>query len=381
MLIDASKAFDRVSHITLLKILREHNVCPTVLRLLYNMYTHSEMQVRWKDNLSILFALYNGVKQGGVLSPILFTLYINGLLERLKSSGLGCHIGRMFAGAFGYADDIAIATPSIYCMRQMILICEQNAKEYEIMFNPIKSKLLCYYLISNFIPSVKLCGQYIEVVSDEIHLGNHIYNDIYRKNISEFAGDFYRRSNHIISNFNMCDSITLNHLHATYCTSMYGCELLQHNAKYMSQLYVAWRKSIRRVFRLPSQTHNYIVSNLGGCIIERLDRRLTKYIYNILHSDNNVIKTIVHSKLYMSPKSIIAENYKYISYKYKLSHTDWTESFSYVINKITVPPDPKSIALCNTIRELCEIQDGTKQCEILLNIEFVEALIAQLCVE
>ena len=201
------------------------------------------------------------------------------------------------------------------------------------------------------------------------------------KNISEFAGDFYRRSNHIISNFNMCDSITLNHLHATYCTSMYGCELLQHNAKYMSQLYVAWRKSIRRVFRLPSQTHNYIVSNLGGCIIERLDRRLTKYIYNILHSDNNVIKTIVHSKLYMSPKSIIAENYKYISYKYKLSHTDWTESFSYVINKITVPPDPKRIALCNTIRELCEIRDGTKQCEILLNIEFVEALIAQLCVE
>ena len=101
----------------------------------------------------------------------------------------------------------------------------------------------------------------------------------------------------------MCDSITLNHLHATYCTSMYGCEFIQHNAKYMSQLYVAWQKSIRRVFRLPSQTHNYIVSNLGRCIIERLDRRLTKiyiyiYIYNILHGDNIAIKTIV-------------ENYKY----------------------------------------------------------------------
>ena len=108
MLIDASKAFDRVSHSTLFKILREHNVCPTVLRLLYNIYTHSEMPVRWKDNLSIPFALNNKVKQGGVLSPIIF---INGLLERFKSSGIRCHIGRMFAAAFGYANDIAIATP------------------------------------------------------------------------------------------------------------------------------------------------------------------------------------------------------------------------------------------------------------------------------
>ena len=107
------------------------------------------MQVRWKYNLSIPFALNNGVKQDEVLSPILFYLYINGLLERLKSSELGCHIGRMFAGAFGYADDIAIAAPSICCMRQMILICEQYAKEHEIRFNPIKSKLLCHNLISD----------------------------------------------------------------------------------------------------------------------------------------------------------------------------------------------------------------------------------------
>ena len=84
---------------------------------LYIVYTHSEMQVRWKDNLSIPFALNNGVKQGGMLSPIVFTLYIYGLLEILKSSGLGCHIRRMFTGAFGYTDDIAIATPYIVCAK------------------------------------------------------------------------------------------------------------------------------------------------------------------------------------------------------------------------------------------------------------------------
>ena len=76
LLSDASKAFDRVSHSTLLKILLEYNVYPTILRLLYNMYTHSEMQMRWKDNLSIPFALNNGVNRAGCF-PQFFKLYIS----------------------------------------------------------------------------------------------------------------------------------------------------------------------------------------------------------------------------------------------------------------------------------------------------------------
>ena len=41
-----------------------------------------------------------------MLSPILLTIYIVNLLERLNLSGIGCHVGRTYAGAFGYADDV-----------------------------------------------------------------------------------------------------------------------------------------------------------------------------------------------------------------------------------------------------------------------------------
>ena len=94
LLIDASKAFDRISHIKLFKTLQAHGVCPLIIRVLYNMYTNSDMQVRWKSELSNVFLLMNGVKQGGCLSPMLFTLYLNGLIQKLKHSAIGCHIGR-----------------------------------------------------------------------------------------------------------------------------------------------------------------------------------------------------------------------------------------------------------------------------------------------
>ena len=67
--IDASKAFDRVCHSKLFDVLQAHSMCPLILRALFNMYTHSEMKVRWESETSKSFSLQNGVKQGGCLSP------------------------------------------------------------------------------------------------------------------------------------------------------------------------------------------------------------------------------------------------------------------------------------------------------------------------
>ena len=56
-----------------------------------------------------------------------------------KHSGIGCHIGRTYWGVFCYADDLAIVSPTLFGLRQMIEICE----EYYYSTQK-KSKILCY---------------------------------------------------------------------------------------------------------------------------------------------------------------------------------------------------------------------------------------------
>ena len=52
------------------------------------------------------------VKQGGVLSPILYAIETDGLLKRLQDTGVGCYMGHRFSGALAYADDITLLSPS-----------------------------------------------------------------------------------------------------------------------------------------------------------------------------------------------------------------------------------------------------------------------------
>ena len=96
----------------------------------------------------------------------------------------------------------------------MIIICQKYAEEFSIMFNPGKSKLLCYNMLTSMIPNVMLCGEIIDVAYFEKHLGNTMYDNIYKQDMKALIGDFYLCSNSVIAKFNMCDSVTLNNIHS-----------------------------------------------------------------------------------------------------------------------------------------------------------------------
>jgi len=74
----------------------------------------------------------NGVKQGGVASPVLVCIYTDDLLLRLADSGVGCFVGFTFVGAVAYADDIVLIAPTPSAMRKLLMICYIYAAEYNI---------------------------------------------------------------------------------------------------------------------------------------------------------------------------------------------------------------------------------------------------------
>ena len=89
LMLDASTAFDRVNYCKLFRALLDRDMSSIVIRLLLYMYTKQSLRVKWGEALSDSFTVKNGVKQGGVLSPLLFAVYTDGLLDRLGDTGVG----------------------------------------------------------------------------------------------------------------------------------------------------------------------------------------------------------------------------------------------------------------------------------------------------
>jgi len=104
--LDASEAFDRTNHSLLFAKLIRRNVSMCIVRLLLSWYRQQSMQVKWGTNYSSPFTVTDGVRQGGVLSPYLFPVYLDELSIQLGSARVGCTVENMVVNHLMFADDI-----------------------------------------------------------------------------------------------------------------------------------------------------------------------------------------------------------------------------------------------------------------------------------
>ncbi len=142
--VDPTNAFDRVKHVKLFELLIERKIPALAIRALLDMYQRQKIRTVWSGTFFRLFGTSNGIRQGGIVSPVLFGVYMDTLLKRLESEGYGCWISSHYFGSVCYADDLKLLSPTIYGLRKMTVICEEFGEEYRVQYNPSKTVCILY---------------------------------------------------------------------------------------------------------------------------------------------------------------------------------------------------------------------------------------------
>jgi len=138
--LNASKAFDQVLLNGLFLKLLKRDVPLPFIRIMINWYSGLQCAVIWNNIVGDRFNIACGVRQSGVLSPYLFSIYIDDLITDLRQSGYGIYVDSLFAGCILYADDVVLLSGSFHGLQKMLDICSQYGVQFDIRFNPLKSQ-------------------------------------------------------------------------------------------------------------------------------------------------------------------------------------------------------------------------------------------------
>ena len=90
-----SKAFDNINHFKLFQKLLDRKTPIVIVRILLFWYSKQTVYVKWGRCISDFFYISNGVRQGGILSPKLCSVYVDDLLINRVKSKVGCSIDNL----------------------------------------------------------------------------------------------------------------------------------------------------------------------------------------------------------------------------------------------------------------------------------------------
>lgn len=293
--LDASKAFDRVNHVKLFNKLLEKGLPGNIIKILIDWYGKIFGVVKWNDAFSTKVSVRSGIRQGGILSPFLFNIYVDSLIMTLKSSDLGCHVSGVYLGCIAYADDFLLLSASVTHLQKMLDMCCEHAKDIDIEFNPKKCCLLkigkhCRTNIGN----LNMNGCDIVWMDKIKYLGVYLTSSRSMTiDVSLVVRKFYAAANAILGRSKNVHEITRLCLLESYTLPIltYGCEGLDMSTTSLNKLNVCWNSVYRKIFGM----HRWESVKIIQLYCERLDLirivhlRQLKFYSALRNSPNDVV--------------------------------------------------------------------------------------------
>ena len=280
------------------------------------------------------FKVKNGVRQGAILSPSLFCVYLDTLLSHLRDAGVGCHIGGTFLGAFGYADDVTLLAPSRQGLQAMLKVCEDFAASHSMQFStdpvPSKSKTKCMFFSRErpavVIENVVLNGDKLPWVTTAKHLGNHLSSNI---NFAFFCPEtktdllckraiLFDKVHQIMQQFGYLAPELVVKLLSVYSTALYGSSLWQLNSGEHLQLNRSWNTAMKIIWDLPFATHTRFLESLTVVphLESVLNGRYLGFVNNLLHTAHPLLG-LLFSSCKDNVSTQTGQNIRYLLDKHK----------------------------------------------------------------
>ena len=342
-LVDACKAFDKIHFEKLFSLLLEKKIPSLFIRILLNMYENQVISTEWNGVMSSsAFKVSNGVRQGGVISGILFTIYMDVLLKRLHNSDIGCHIGHYYTGAIAYADDLILLCPSRDGLQRMLHICDEYGKEYFVSYNSKKTKCIVFskHCVNNISP-LQLNNEPLKWGDHVEYLGNElVYNLKDDRDIFAKRSNFFCQFNSLMSNFGNLSCDVINHLFGNYCCSFYGCQSWCLYNEFINKFATAYNKALRRMYRLPYDSHTRIVYELSQrySFTDIIVQRFYKMLMSMINSYNNSLSFIAKQAM-CNANTFLGRNIMFIYEHYHIE----IELYKYVTDVPIVYKEMESV--------------------------------------
>ncbi len=170
-MLDRSKAFDKVERVRLWNKLFEFGVNVAIIFAIIAYYDASEMVVINGNDISPRFKTTNGVRQGGILSPKLYNIYSQKLIEVVKNLGLGVIIIKLILGIIMYADDLTLVADNESDLQAQIHAVGVQGEIDDIKFNTKKSMVMVFNNSTNKNYNFNMYGSPINLVTKARYLG------------------------------------------------------------------------------------------------------------------------------------------------------------------------------------------------------------------
>jgi len=128
--VDFSQAFDSIPHRELWVKMHRIGIPRNIIRVVQSIYSQAGAQIRTSEGLTKKFKISKGVLQGETLSLVLFSIYINDIIEYLKTYvWMPIKLGARTIIALLYADDMVLLAPNPLELQRQLLGLEEYAKE------------------------------------------------------------------------------------------------------------------------------------------------------------------------------------------------------------------------------------------------------------